>query len=102
MPRSGLKVAPVLKCTSRCPNLVALDVSETRVTGDGLTVFLHTHPNATHVGHEDTVLAFRRLPCARGAGDEKQQSALSKLTCSDCRQGCQLAKFHLQCNVAEP
>ena len=57
-------------------------MSETRVTGDGLTVFLHTHPNATHVEHQDTVLAFRRLPCARGR-DEKQ-SAVSKLSCSDC------------------
>ena len=65
----------------RCPNLVALDVSETRVTGDGLTLFLHTHPNAVSVEHQDTVLAFRRLPCG---GAEKQQSALAKLTCSDC------------------
>ena len=52
-------------------------MSETRVTGDGLTVFLHTHPNATHVAHEDSVLAFRRLP-------REKQSALSKLSCSDC------------------
>ena len=75
--------------TPRCPNLASLDVSETRVTGDGLTVFLHTHPNATHVTHSDTVLAFRRLPSGGGGGggggsDEKKKSALSKLSCSDC------------------
>ena len=52
-------------------------MSETRVTGDGLTVFLHTHPNATHVAHEDSILAFRRLP-------REKRSALSKLSCSDC------------------
>ena len=50
------------------------------MTGDGLTLFLHTHPNAVSVEHQDTVLAFRRLPC----GGRKQQSAISKLTCSDC------------------
>ena len=55
-------------------------MSETRVTGDGLTVFLHTHPNASHVAHPDTVLAFRRLPC----GTDEKKCALSKLSCSDC------------------
>jgi hypothetical protein len=30
----------------RCPNLVVLNVSETKLSGEGLAVFIHTHPRA--------------------------------------------------------
>ena len=38
----------------RCPNISYLDVSETRVTSSGVTLFLACHQNVVCIDHEET------------------------------------------------
>ncbi len=45
----------------RCPRLIVLNVLETKVTGEGIAVFLHTHPDAVRIEHSNTFHAFRYL-----------------------------------------
>ena len=47
----------------RCPNIAYLDVSETRVTSSGVTLFLACHQNVVCIDHEETfhILALVRI-----------------------------------------
>jgi hypothetical protein len=46
----------------RCPRLVILDVAQTRVTADGIALFVACHPNVVRINHEES---FRGLTFAR-------------------------------------
>jgi len=52
-------IIPGLPTIYRLPNLVLIDVSDTRVTPEGLSLFLVCHPNLVKLEHRENFHSFR-------------------------------------------